>query len=94
MNKELEVGYGGARLAVEIDRTHARLRINGLVRDAARLGADQLRLSSTVQTGYEWHEHIEAVVEFHPDTVSVTLLANRSELARESYSREASETGS
>jgi len=78
-----EINHHGARLAVEIDdKSRARLRINGLVRDETGPPAPgaTLRLTSSVQTGYEWHEFIEAVVEYRSDGIIVTLLANGVEL--------------
>lgn len=89
MIEPLEVEYGGATLAVEIEPTHARLRINGLVRDAAEIGAGSLRLSSTVQTGYEWHEFIEAIITIKDESILVSLSANGAELASSQINREA-----
>ena len=40
-----------------------------------------LRLSSSVQTDYEWHEYIEALVEYGPTTIVARLLASSVELA-------------
>lgn len=85
-----ETDYHDAKIAIEIDDDdRVCLRVNGLVRESAHAAASQpsLRLSSTLQTGYEWHEYIEAVIEFLPDAVDVTLFANRQELARNSYPR-------
>ena len=82
----LEVQYHDARLRVEIDDNCARLYINGLLRDEASAGNGTQRLSSTVQTDYEWHEFIEAVV-VRGDGVDVSLVANSQELAHEHYAK-------
>ena len=87
MKEQPEVEYGGARLAVEIDQTQARLRINGRVREAAALGPDTLRLASTVQTDYEWHEFIEAVITVEGDEIVVSLLANKQEILNQRMPR-------
>jgi hypothetical protein len=60
----------------------ANLRINGILRDTASSTKDQvtLKVTSTVQT-YEWHEYIEALVEYGPTTIVARLLASSVELA-------------
>ena len=60
----------------------AELRINGLVRDSSTSTQDPitLRLSTTVQTDYEWHEYIEAIIEYQPETIIGRLLASNVEL--------------
>ena len=84
----LSTQYGQIRLRVEFDPAPgARLLINDIQRDE-QCGSQVpciLRLSSTVQTGYEWHEHIEAVVHYEPDCVSVRLVANNTELAHRTF---------
>jgi hypothetical protein len=61
----------------------ATLLINGVTRDEARYqsGACTLRLTSTVQTDYEWHEFIEAIIDVTVDKVNIRLLASNTELA-------------
>ncbi|MDZ7687014.1 MAG: hypothetical protein U5O39_20335 [Gammaproteobacteria bacterium] len=86
----IETDYHDAKIAVEIDdEERACLRVNGLVRESADAGAGHrsLRLSSTLQTGYEWHEFIEVVIEFLPETIDVSLCANRQEIASNTYFR-------
>ena len=97
MHEQLETDYRGARLILTFsitpaandttlsadDHPHAELRINGLLRDDGSSEKDptSLRLSSTVQTDYEWHEFIEGIVEYLPDKVIGRLLASNVELA-------------
>lgn len=81
----LETTYRGAHLKLEIsDRGKTQLLINGLVRDEGP-GEANLRLSSVVQTDYEWHELIEGIVSFEPGSITVSLLANNTNVAQETY---------
>lgn len=82
----IDYDYRGARLAIEFGSDQrVRLRINGLVREEAALpeATGSLRLSSTVQTDYEWHEFIEAVIEIGDDAIVTTVSANGAELTRD-----------
>ena len=86
----LQITYHGATLALEIGPTPSvTLRINGLVRDEATSDADSvtLRVNSTVQTDYEWHEFIEGVVRYDGARVLACIIANKQELIREEYGR-------
>jgi hypothetical protein len=67
----------------------ATLVINGVTRDQARSQSDTstLRLTSTVQTAYEWHEFIEAVIDISSETVNIRLLASSTEIASHSAPR-------
>lgn len=90
-DKQLQVAYRDAELKVEFDSTpSARLLINNISRqeDQADVVPCTLRLSSTVQTDYEWHEFIEAIVRYESDSVSIQLLANNTELANKSFQLE------
>ena len=61
----------------------ATLSINGILRDTASSTTERitLKVTSTVQTDYEWHEYIEALVEYGPTTIVARLLASSVELA-------------
>ena len=61
----------------------ATLMINGVTRDEVKCQSNTstLRLTSTVQTDYEWHEFIEAIVDVTKDTVNIRLLASNTEVA-------------
>lgn len=61
----------------------ATLRVNGITRDEAssQSNTSKLRLTSTVQTDYEWHEFIEAIVDVTDTTVNIRLLASNTEVA-------------
>jgi len=81
---EVEVNYRGANLKMEVDVDSASLSINGLERDRKPLSPGQVvRLSSTVQTDYEWHEFVEGVLEVSERQVTLTLTANSQVLLEE-----------
>lgn len=84
MSLSTKIEYRGARLQLEISDEHVQLRINGIVRDETPTG-DVQRLSSTVQTDYEWHEFIEAVVAFTDRGIQASLLANGQELISQQH---------
>ncbi len=84
-NHILEKNYRGTHLKLEIyDDGSAQLLINGLVRSEGFDGGT-LRLSSVVQTDYEWHELIEGIVNFESHAITASLLASKVSLARETY---------
>jgi len=85
---ELNVNYRGAELRVEFDSApSARLFINGIQRDSSLAEETPcvIKLTSTVQTDYEWHEFIEAELRFSADDVRLRLIANNAELASETH---------
>ena len=86
----LETRYRGVILSLELGTSpDVALRINGLERDRARsdAAAVTLRVSSTVQTDYEWHEFIEGTVVYADGEITARLVANNQELVNERYSR-------
>ena len=88
MSRILETTYRGADISVEIAMPPAvTLKINRLVRDTAEAGTDPitLRVSSTVQTDYEWHEFIEGVVIFDRGAVTARIIANNQELVSRQF---------
>ncbi len=72
--------YGGASICVRINPGQSvSLHINGVTRESADLTntiPQTIRLSSTVQTDYEWHEYIVAIVEVGLGFTRVNILAN------------------
>lgn len=87
----LETSYRGAILRLEFDETpSACLKVNGLIRETRHAEAREsavLHLTSTVQTDYEWHEFIEAIVDYNEEHIKVRLLANNAEIAAENFER-------
>lgn len=86
---QLETNYRGVELTLEFDdEPSASLYINGIVRDhvTSQRSKVVLRVTSTVQTDYEWHEFIEGVVEFRDATITGTILANKQELVKKEFS--------
>tara|TARA_B100000401_G_scaffold423532_1_gene351496 strand:- start:379 stop:660 length:282 start_codon:yes stop_codon:yes gene_type:complete len=85
--------YRGAHLKVTVDnQLRASLFINGMQR--AQQTAVEIpcrhKLSTTVQTDYEWHEFIEAQIVFETTEIIVTLSANKTQLGRKSFKLPAS----
>ncbi len=73
------IEHKGARISVELGDGHARLLINGLVREQQTLDPASdvaIRLSSTVQTEYEWHESIDALIRPSGKHFELSLTAN------------------
>ena len=85
MTGELETDYEDSRLRVVVSDTAAALFVNGVERDRKPFdnASGNLYLSSSVQTGYEWHEFIEATVTYSTDEVIVEIRASNRQLARE-----------
>lgn len=90
-NYILEVTYRGTQLKLEIHEANqcACLIVNGIVR-GEESGATTLRLTSTVQTDYEWHELVEGRVQFRPEEISATIFASNFEVAHRIFPREKS----
>lgn len=87
----LEANYHGAILRLEFEGTpDARLRINGVVRQARKAEAGVpavIRLASTVQTDYEWHEFVEGVIDYNDENIVARLIANNAEIACDKFKR-------
>ncbi len=82
----LEADYRGARLELEIHPgRQVRLLVNGIAREEVFATGNHIRVTSTVQTDYEWHEFIEGRVDFGPDQVTASLLANNASVAQETF---------
>ena len=80
----LRFNYKNAALRVELDPTlSARLFINNIQRMEKTCNSpfEIIRLSSSVQTDYEWHEFIEALLTFKDNEVTISLRASDSEIA-------------
>ena len=84
----LKAKYRNVALRVELDEARsAALFINNIKRmqDTLTTLPGTLRLSSSVQTDYEWHEFIEAIVTFTEKEIGISLRASNSEIACETY---------
>ncbi len=83
-SKQLCAEYRGANLRVEFDsKPSAALYINNLQRhtEVAESRPHTFSLSSPVQTDYEWHEYIDAVVRISEDAATVKISTGGKELA-------------
>ncbi|MBC09160.1 MAG: hypothetical protein CMQ39_03190 [Gammaproteobacteria bacterium] len=60
------------------------LLVGGLTRAKRVAEADCLRisLSTTIQTGYEWHENLEAIIDLSAGDVALELKANGKEITK------------
>ena len=84
--KRYDLEYRGAQLRVEVDdELLSSLYINGMRRDS-QFAATPGRycLSSTIQTGYEWHEFIKADIVLNDSEIIITVSANNATLGSES----------
>ena len=81
---KVTANYRGVILTVESDGYEGRLFINGLIRARIKL-TSTTRLSSTVQTDYEWHELIEGTITRKADKITISLSANNVEIALEEF---------
>lgn len=91
MSHKIETHYHGADLRLEAgEKPSASLRINGIVRDeaSAAKGDITLKVNTTLQTDYEWHEFIEGTVEYRDGVIHARLAANNQELASETWQGE------
>lgn len=80
----ITIEYKGVQIGLLISDTPAiTLIIGGIVRSrkqSTNRSDVLLSLSSPVQTGYEWHEFIEASAFFTEKEVQVKIFANKSSL--------------
>lgn len=91
--QEISVEHHGANISVRIESISSpadiggvypvSLLINGLQRDKGHLNPSlgSIKLSSPVQTDYEWHEIIEATLAFNHNDLTLSLTANQQPLA-------------
>lgn len=89
--ESVNVNYGGAEITVDLlTPPGARLTINRITRASEMVRPPNVvRLSSTVQTDYEWHEFIEAVIDFKGDEIYIAINANNQRIAEERFAVEA-----
>ncbi|MBD3649318.1 MAG: hypothetical protein HUJ31_18130, partial [Pseudomonadales bacterium] len=69
---------------------NARLLINGLVREQRQTSPGKpvtLKLGSSVQTDYEWHEFIEGIVHYDTNRITAKIIANNAEVASGDFDR-------
>jgi hypothetical protein len=84
----LEVEYKNVALRVELgSEQSAELFINNIQRMQASLTVPSgtLRLSSSVQTDYEWHEFIDVIITFSEKKITISLRASSAEIACKTY---------
>jgi len=84
----LDFNYHDNDLRVEVATPPAaRLLINRINR--ASESRDEvpcrINLSSSVQTDYEWHEFVEAEIDFATDEIRLVLVANKAVIAEKTF---------
>lgn len=84
----LEFNYRDNDLRVEVATPPAaRLLINRINRASETRDEVpcRIRLSSSVQTDYEWHEFVEAEIDFSADEIRLVLIANKAVIAEQTF---------
>jgi len=95
--QELNIEYHGANISARVDNLTTptdnggtypvSLLINGLQRDKGHLkpASGRIKLSSPVQTDYEWHEIIEAIFVLKDNELTLSVTANQQPLSRQAF---------
>ncbi|MFT7244991.1 MAG: hypothetical protein ACI82A_002356 [Candidatus Azotimanducaceae bacterium] len=89
MNHHLNAEYEAVQLRVTYSQpAEASLYINGIQRDSASSDATDitLKLGSPVQTGYEQHEFVEAIIHFTKDSISARIFSGEQLIAQQDIS--------
>ena len=84
--------YRGVDLRVEVGDSAATLLINSMPRETREFPPQpgRFRLSSMVQTDYEWHEFVEAELLIDGTVTRVILKANNQVLLEENLGEKVS----
>jgi len=93
---QLKTVYQAADLQLDFDeQANVALRINGLIRDrydavkGAKLPENiTIKLSSPVQTDYEWHEIVEATVCYSATQIIASIEASKQLIASKTISHD------
>jgi len=80
----LETICRGARIEIRILDQSISLWLNGLKRDEAPLAAIG-KLSTSVQTGYEWHEFIDVRFQAADGNLNVVALMNQERILESNF---------
>jgi hypothetical protein len=82
---ELTSKYHGSTISIGYSgRDPGELKVNGIIRDKAEQ-ADYLKLTTSVQTGYEWHEWVEGVFLIRQQQIQLTLACNNETIADQKF---------
>ncbi|MBV1876348.1 MAG: hypothetical protein KUG79_01780 [Pseudomonadales bacterium] len=91
MRQILETRHEGALLQLHFDNNQPRatLTINGVIRETVSSiqPSITLKLTSPLQTGYEYHDFLEAIVKYTPTEVSAVLQISDTELIHTTIER-------
>ena len=71
--REIEIANSGSAFILLVD---------GLVRTKRIPGSDcaRISLSTTIQTGYEWHESLEAIIDLSTSNLKLEVKANNKKI--------------
>lgn len=75
----ISIGYSG--------QGPVELKINGIIRTSA-MQAGYLKLTTSLQTGYEWHEWVEGICLIRPTHTQLTLTCNNETIADQQFNSE------
>ena len=91
MQQTLEIQHEGALLQLHFDNIlpRATLTINGVIRETVSSiqPTITLKLTSPLQTGYEYHDFLEATVKYTATEVSAVLQISDTELIHTAIER-------
>ena len=73
------IGYSG--------QGQVELKVNGIIRTKAAQ-ANYLKLATSLQTGYEWHEWVEGICLIKPTHTQLTLTCNNETIADQRFNSE------
>ena len=74
--------FKGREIEITNSESTFILLVDGLVRTKRVPSADCVRisLSTTIQTGYEWHEHLEAIIDLSTSNPKLEVKANNKKI--------------
>ncbi len=75
----ISIGYSG--------QGPVELKVNGIIRTQAEQ-TSYLKLATSLQTGYEWHEWVEGICLIRPTQTQLTLVCNNETIANQQFNSE------
>ena len=74
--------FKGRKIEITNSESAFILLVDGLVRTkrVPRLDCSRISLSTTIQTGYEWHENLEAVIDLSTSNLKLEVKANNKKI--------------
>ena len=74
--------FKGREIEITNSESTFALLVDGLVRTKRVPSSDCVRisLSTAIQTEYEWHEHLEAIIDLSTDNLKLEVKANNKKI--------------